>query len=244
MSYERTRAEGGFRPFTTAIGQTLNGYRDLSDEEWAKHDARIEAERAKEDAEREEKRQNELRRDLVERGCPAKDLERAISGNLQDTPAVVEARGAIKLGLTLLVLSGTRGVGKTSAAAWWLLQPREPSKYVSTMAPRFIDSTALARFDKYDDAKMRELERASALVIDDLGVEYDDKHGNFRASLDGLVNSRYAACLPTVITTNLTASDFKARYGERIADRIREAGRYVELTGVSLRQTTKVKAVP
>jgi len=209
---------------------------DMTAEQWAEHDARIERERQAEEVRQEAQRQADLRRDLVERGCPAKDLERAISGELQDTAAVSEARGAMALGLTLLVLSGLRGCGKTTAAAWWLLQRRKPSEYVRTGPPRFVDATALARWPKYDDAKMHELERASALVIDDLGIEYDDKHGAFRSFLDGLVNARYAAVLPTLITTNLRATEFKERYGERIADRIREAGRYVELAGESLRR--------
>jgi hypothetical protein len=215
--------------------EKANG-RNLSEEEWAIRDAEIERDRIAREAKEEEWRQQSLRVDLVNRGCPAKDLERVVSGEMQDTQALVEARGALSLSLVLLVLSGLRGCGKTTAAAWWVTQKHKPQQYVRTFDPRFVDSTSLARWPKYDDAAMRELERASALVIDDLGVEYDDKGGAFRSFLDGLVNSRYAACLPTLITTNLTASDFRARYGERIADRIREAGRFVELAGESLRR--------
>lgn len=207
-----------------------------SEDQWAAHDAAVAERRTREEAELEAKRQAELRRDLVDRGCPAKDLERAVSGELDDTPAVQACKAAIVSGLTLLVLSGLRGCGKTTAAAWWLTQRREPAQYVRTGSPWFVDASALARWPRYDAAEMRKLERASALVIDDLGVEYDDKQGAFRSFLDGLVNSRYAACLPTLVTTNLPASEFKQRYGERIADRIREAGRYVELAGDSLRR--------
>lgn len=203
---------------------------------WESHDAKIAAERVALEAEAERRRQEDLRRDLVERGCPAKDIERAVSGELEDTAAVQACRSANESGLTLLVLSGLRGCGKTTAAAWWLVQRRAPAKYVRTGAPRFVDAAALARWPRYEEQRMRELERADALVIDDLGVEYDDKQGAFRSFLDGLVNSRYAACLPTLFTTNLPAVEFKARYGERIADRIREAGRYVELAGESLRR--------
>jgi DNA replication protein DnaC len=221
-----------FRPFESVGGVV----RELTDEEWAAHDAKIERERQAAEAKAEEGRQADLRRSLVERGCPAKDLERAISGDMSETQALVEARGALELDLVLLVLSGLRGCGKTTAAAWWLVQRRPPSKYVRTDVPRFVDATALARWPKYDNDQMFELERASALVVDDLGVEYDDKGGAFRSFLDGLVNARYAACLPTLITTNLRGDEFKARYGERIADRIRESGRYVELAGESLRR--------
>lgn len=212
------------------------GMAEATPEQWAAYDAKIQAERESAELEAERKRQEDLRKDLVERGCPVKDLERAISGQLEDTKAVVAAQAALDAGQTLLVLSGVRGCGKTTAAAWWLLQKRKPSEYVRVGPPRFVDASTLARWPRYDDARMRELERASALVIDDLGVEYDDKNGAFRSFVDGLVNSRYAACLPTCITTNVPAAEFRQRYGERIADRIRESGRFVELAGESMRK--------
>jgi hypothetical protein len=221
--------------FQIALAEFRECAKDMTDEQWALRDEDVRSARDAEEARQHETKQNELRRDLVERGCPAKDLERAISGYMVDTTAVKASRDALERSLVLLVLSGLRGCGKTTAASWWLLQRREPSKYVRTGPPRFVDASALSRWPRYEEAKMVELERASALVIDDLGVEYDDKNGAFRSFLDGLVNSRYAACLPTVITTNLRATEFKARYGERIADRVREAGRYVELADPSMR---------
>lgn len=59
--------------------------------------------------------------------------------------------------------------------------------------------------------------------------------GAFTNSLDGLVDARYRHLLPTVITTNLRAEEFKARYGARAIDRLRERGEFVELNGASLR---------
>jgi DNA replication protein DnaC len=209
---------------------------DDTQEAWDAHETRMAAQRAEQEAELERRRQDELRRDLAANGCPVKDLERALSGKVDETPAVVAARSSLAEGMVLSVLGGRRGTGKTTAAAWWLVQRREPSRYLRTGPARFVDASALSRWPRFDDERMRELERASALVIDDLGIEYDDKGGAFRSFLDGLVNARYAAQLPTLITTNLPASEFKARYGERVADRIRECGRYVELDGESLRR--------
>lgn len=213
----------------------------LTAERLAEMEARAARERAAEEAEAEAKR----RRSLVDRGVPMKDLERAVSGDLVATPAVAEAREAIACGIVLLVLSGRRGCGKTTAAAWWVAQERPRSKLLTLSPPRFVEASALARWDRYSEEKMREIERASALVVDDLGVEYDDKAGAFRSFLDGVVNARYAHCLPTLITTNLPATEFKARYGERVADRIRESGRFVELAGDSLRggAPTDVRAI-
>lgn len=205
-----------------------------TDEEWAARDAEIAAERAADEARKDREHQEGLRRDLAERGCPVKDIERVISGTLVDTPALAAVRAAHERAQTLVALSGPPGLGKTTAATWWLLQRRGPT-LVRTTAPWFVDAASLASWPRYDRAQMALLERASALVIDDLGVEFDDQGGAFRSLLDAVVNSRYAACLPTLLTTNLGAREFKARYHERLADRIREAGDFVPLRGDSLR---------
>lgn len=197
------------------------------------HDQRIREDQARRDAEAENQRLTELRRHLVECGCPVKDLRRALDGDCSDTEALLAARQSVDLGI--LVLSGPRGVGKTTAAAWWLVQKRVRTEFLATTSVRFIDAGLMSRWPRYDDAKMRELTRARALVIDDLGIEYTDTKGAFVSLFDEVVNNRYAAELPTLITTNLNAKSFKERYGERVADRIREVGRFVELKGKSMR---------
>jgi DNA replication protein DnaC len=63
----------------------------------------------------------------------------------------------------------------------------------------------------------------------------DDK-GWFVRALASIVDARYAACLKTIMTTNLNAERFKATYGERIADRIRESGRFRDVAGQSVRR--------
>ena len=76
---------------------------------------------------------------------------------------------------------------------------------------------------------------APVLVVDDLGSEYNDAKGFFSALLDEVIDCRYGAKLPTVITTNLDSSGFSARYGARVVDRIREAGRFINCGNTSLR---------
>lgn len=194
----------------------------------------------------EKERQRRVR--LVERGIPVKDVEALVNETLRDTAALNIARGWWETDSTCLVLSGTRGCGKTTAAAWCVAQPYREDPYRDKDAwryqresprewqsPLFLDVTKLQRASRYDDEKMLEIEMASTLAIDDLGMEYADAKGSFAALFDGLFNTRYANAMKTVITTNLTAADFKARYGERVADRIRECGRFVELNEQSLR---------
>lgn len=200
---------------------------------------------------------------LQARGVPAKDIEAITDGALAETDALRAAQAFAAAGQRLLVLSGPRGCGKTTAAAWLVGQELPPpADFAAELAalppsaaderrggwlrsfgkgkvraghPMFLDVSALVRMSRYSDDEMRPLEDALLLVLDDLGMEFADEKGSFLATLDALLNARYAARLYTVITTNLPAKAFKARYGERIADRIREAGRFVELDAASLR---------
>lgn len=82
----------------------------------------------------------------------------------------------------------------------------------------------------------RKARRASVLVIDDLGREYADVHGRWVSELDLLIDDRHESMLRTIITSNLSVDEFKARYGERIADRIRQDGKVVVCAGESLRR--------
>ena len=102
--------------------------------------------------------------------------------------------------------------------------------------PLFVTSARLSRWDRYDRDEMNRLLRADRLVIDDLGSEYADVKGNFNAILDELVSDRHGNRRPLVITTNLNGEAFKARYDDRIADRIREVGRFVSIKWSSMRK--------
>lgn len=157
-------------------------------------------------------------------GVPPRDIAILRTDALKATPAV-NALAEISA-LTLVCLSGNPGSGKTVAASKWLSDRR---------GGLFVKASRLSRWDRYDDAEMNKLLKASALVIDDLGTEFQDAKGNFMAILDEVVDVRYDHSRATVITTNLDGDAFKARYGERIVDRIREAGEFVSLDGASMR---------
>lgn len=210
---------------------------DITEEQWAAHDARVRESREREEREKAERERNERLMWMSEEVCvPAKDIDLITAdGGMVETKALRAVREGLREGHRIIVLSGTRGSGKTTAAAWYAVQNQPRHEYLRTQWQYFIDANQLSRYPRYDEQKMHRLERALALVIDDLGVEYDDKQGNFRSLFDALVNARYAAMLPTVITTNLSAEQFKERYGERVADRIREVGRFVSIADESLR---------
>jgi DNA replication protein DnaC len=190
-------------------------------------------------AEQEERRRNSpeaKRRRFAGYGIPGKDIARLIAGELSDTGPLRHAREFLDGDSVSLVVGGPRGCGKTVAASWAVSQGVAPLLgWQGCGAPLFVDVSRLARVSRYSNDEMDELENASLLAIDDLGMEYNDAKGAFLATLDGLFNARYSNCRRTLITTNLTASRFRERYGERIADRIRESGRFVEIAGESMR---------
>lgn len=165
------------------------------------------------------------RRWLKQAGVSERVLKAVFDSEPKRTSAVELLTEATQRdGICLVVLQGGVGCGKSCAAALWASQKNA----------YWITAKALARIGAYDD-DAKKLEKHKHLVIDDLGTEYADQKGFFLSNLDGLIDARYADELPTVITTNVSAAEFKTRYGERIADRIRGSGAWVEVGGGSLR---------
>lgn len=145
------------------------------------------------------------------------------------TDALADLSGAFSDGRFVVVLSGDTGTGKTMASA--CLAAIKGARMVT--AQRVLE---LNRFSGEFDA----LCDVPALVVDDLGAEYMDSKGEAESRWDALFNRRYRMArmsrAPFVATCNLTAKDFKARYGARVADRIVEVGRFVEVGGKSMRR--------
>jgi hypothetical protein len=148
-----------------------------------------------------------------------------------------------------LVLSADKGAGKSTAAAFWLMEQVHWRHYPESRSSgharagwsppqRWWSGTKLARTNGYS-SDFEKMIKIDSMVIDDLGIEYLDKNGNFLQRFDELMDERYSNFRKTIITTNLNAEDFKSRYGERVADRIREGfnhgGAFMELSDKSLR---------
>ena len=223
--------------------------------------AEKEAERAKEAAQKaiSEARYESLlpaaiRAKLVEVGVPERVLC-VLWEDVAETPAVA----AVREMPDMVVLSGACGCGKTVAAGHRMRMevgspknwhPTSPSEFFSDRKACddepvwcgresvWATSSDLIRTDHYDRKEFERISKAPLLVIDDLGSEFFDVKGFFGSFVDEIVNIRYAGKKPTVITTNLAADAFKARYGARVSDRIREAGRFVSCGSASLRYAT------
>lgn len=220
------------------IDKYIGDLKGLDDAGWAAKEAEMAAERARSLSVEEEERRAALRLTLAEQGVPVKDLEACLAGGLTDTYALKVVTRWREVWRDkhspILVLTGHVGVGKTTAAAWWICQPQEKHRYIRTRPLLFLPAARIARWPKYDsDAKapmppaVKDLFHAEALVVDDLGVEYDDKSGSFLSFFDELIDCRYAGRLPTIITSNVppTSSDPKRptlekRYGRRFTDRV------------------------
>ena len=182
-------------------------------------------------SDRETRRQRELMRSSwVGAGVP-KRLVTWIEAHPEPCgSAMVACREFLTSGLEILVLAGPPGCGKTTAAAWAVTQHGRAL---------MVDVARLARTNRYDEGQMGRLETVALLVIDDLGMEAVHDRSTFPALVDGLVNARYAGARKTIVTTNLPAAEFRSAYGERIVDRIRECGRYVEISDPSYRRRQK-----
>jgi len=199
---------------------------------WESREAVLDAVREQNEANMRAEQELNHRRQLVAWGVPAKDVERITVAGLNRTRPLERIERHTE---GILVLAGSVGCGKTTAAAWWLSQQEPAHKYVKTTSPVFIPTFRFERLSRYSDADMARVERARRLVVDDIGTEFLDTKGNFVALLRGLVDARYADGLPMVITTNLSADDFASRYGERTIDRLREVGAFAFIDAPSLR---------
>jgi DNA replication protein DnaC len=117
----------------------------------------------------------------------------------------------------LLVLSGGTGCGKSTACAYGLSKRAGLWVHAPSLAkPEFADPDEYGVRRQTLDERMRE---AGLLVLDDVGIEHSP--GGYAASrITDVLEHREANRRPGIVTTNLTAEQFKAKYGERIASRL------------------------
>jgi DNA replication protein DnaC len=119
-----------------------------------------------------------------------------------------------------LVIAGQTGRGKTRLAAAIANYCRESGKQVMfVVVPDLLDRLRSAYNPQnpraFDDV-FDQVRNVPLLVLDDLGAQSGTAWADEK--LFQLINHRYNACLPTVITTNLTVRDLDNRLGSRLTD--------------------------
>ena len=140
-----------------------------------------------------------------------------------------------------LILCGEKGTGKSVAATWAL---RECIRNGGHGAFRRVSE--VCRMSAFEEGArdFEALKRADLLVLDDWGTESAGDYA--RERLHELCDVRHEEYARTIITSNLRwhpgkgdPQGLKGRIGERLADRISEAGTLIQLTGQSLRRPGK-----
>lgn len=204
----------------------------------------MEREKAAEERKRQEARARFVRAEapkrLVNLGAPQRAVD-AWEAGLRDTESVRAVDAFLGAGKTFCVLSGGAGAGKTVAAVHGMAQRLLLDKRESPPCI-FIRASECARlglYDAEDKAMTRQMHGAGLLVVDDLGAEFMAEGGVWRGLFDELVDVRYGEGAPTIFTTNLSPDAFRARYGDRVADRIRHTGAFKGCGDASLREKGK-----
>lgn len=195
--------------------------------------------------EREEKRRKfeERVKDLRRTGFPKGDMQNWTFAN--DDMANEKITKAMKNYVTHfaelkkqgkgLLLYGTVGTGKTFAAcevANALIDKGYP--VLVTNFARMINQIQ-GTFEKQE--YIDSLNNFALIVVDDLGIERDSPFA--KEQVYNIIDSRYRAGLPMIITTNLTIDKIKSPEdieNKRIYDRILEKCFPIEVTGGSRRR--------
>ena len=133
-----------------------------------------------------------------------------------------------------LIINGTVGTGKTSAAAAVMNE-----LVMGTYFDMLELDLKLNSADRYNSQESREqfmhrLVRCELLVLDEIG-RFPDRKNFEQPILFYLLNRRFQNKRPTIVCTNMSSSEFANFMGQALMDRIRSNRIRIELNGKSLR---------
>lgn len=133
-----------------------------------------------------------------------------------------------------LIINGTVGTGKTSAAAAVMNE-----LVMGTYFDMLELDLKLNSADRYNSQENREqfmhrLARCELLVLDEIG-RFPDRKNFEQPILFYLLNRRFQNKRPTIVCTNMSPSEFANFMGQALMDRIRSNRIRIELNGKSLR---------
>jgi DNA replication protein DnaC len=133
------------------------------------------------------------------------------------------------------LLIGTTGLGKTHlSTSVARLVIDSGFDVVYDTAQGVFSAFEAAQFGRDEDAGEEKYLRCELLILDDLGTELTN---NFTvACLYNIINTRLNNHLSTIINTNLTHSELRTRYADRITSRLFGEFRPLLFTGSDIRR--------
>lgn len=134
---------------------------------------------------------------------------------------------ALEKGLGIVFL-GNSGIGKTFLAACVANAICEQGKtcYFTNLQTEIQKMTDFSRAPEV----LAHLKKVDCLILDDFGSEYWTDF--FISRVFEIVNLRYVAYKPLILTTNLTSADFhNPKKNNRIFSRLLERNMFIELKG-------------
>lgn len=127
----------------------------------------------------------------------------------------------------MLVIGGTKGIGKTVALAYAL------SRFDNGMpGGKYVSAIDVVN----PKVSIRRLAQVEFLAIDQLGFDYATNESWRHARFTDLLDRRYADMLPTLMAGNISRDAFAKTYGSLVVDRLEEDGAFVEIKAPSLRR--------
>lgn len=131
-----------------------------------------------------------------------------------------------------IIISGCTGCGKTTLfRLFHFAGTRATEENVRLFAWRSCRDIAIEYADPVNGG-VQSLKRhfAGAALFDDLGAENISSHYGNRADVMGeIIQSRYDRKALTFFTTNLTFSQIRDTYGERVASRLSEMCSWLDM---------------
>ena len=143
-----------------------------------------------------------------------------------------------------VVLSGPKGISKSGLAASAINQVLARGDTAAWLDfSEFLEKVKATYSYHSDDPRPRSEQIINAagttplLLFDDMGNPEAERPASddVQRIVFNVLNKRYAALLPTIITTNLTFERFSWMFGGRLADRVYERCYWVDMAGANLR---------
>ena len=134
-----------------------------------------------------------------------------------------------------LFMVGKTGLGKTflsSCIANELLKKGFSVAFDSIQ--NYLRDIEKEHFGKADGDTLETLLNADLVILDDLGSEFSSSFNN--SVIYNIINSRSNAGMPTIVSTNLSLDELKARYDDRITSRLMGSLHPIRFIGEDIRQ--------